>query len=436
LVLKNLAGKNHKEGIFYTPDWVVRYLVRETLQPLIDEIETGAQVQQALRAKSLERKRDNSFALAVLQLNLVDPAMGSGHFLVRATEWLAEQIVYHPTTRLMTEQIVATGQNRRSREDILRDGRIPVPPGFSQEQAEIAYWHRRVVEACIYGVDLNPLAVELAKLSLWLTCIAADEPLNFLDHHLRVGNSLLWARPDELQHLPTASAEDRGQTPFNLGPRLTRTLRAVIAENHRIETTASTEMERVKAKESRWKAVRAQLDPFLEVANLWIAALAGLPVTDLDYRTLALLAIAPDQLTPEDRRKAQQLRATLASDLAAKQAEAANLLGEHIDFERGEIHLFRQKTRTAFVVPIYPQVRPLLERLRDRGQIKVGHQVFKVLDPKRALETACKRLGFPHFSPHISLLSPYGVMLNPQDLTDLIQQFCLGIWNDPLKSPN
>ena len=45
----------------------------------------------------------------------------------------------------------------------------------------MAYWRRRVVEACIYGVDLNPLAVELTKLSLWLTCIAADEPLNFID---------------------------------------------------------------------------------------------------------------------------------------------------------------------------------------------------------------------------------------------------------------
>jgi integrase len=81
------------------------------------------------------------------------------------------------------------------------------------------------------------------------------------------------------------------------------------------------------------------------------------------------------------------------------QAEAANLRGEHIDFERGEIHLFRQKTRTAFVVPMYPQVRPLLERLRDRGQVKVGQPVFRVLDPKKALETACKRLTVPHFSP-------------------------------------
>jgi hypothetical protein len=122
--------------------------------------------------------------------------MGSGHFIVRATEWLADRIMRHPTTRPMTEQVVAQGQRRATREQILARGRIPVPPGVPQERAEVSYWRRRVVEACIYGVDINPMAVELAKLSLWLTCIAVDEPLNFLDHHLRHGNALLSVSPD------------------------------------------------------------------------------------------------------------------------------------------------------------------------------------------------------------------------------------------------
>lgn len=164
LELRNANGENHRHGIFYTPDWVVRYFIRETLQPLLNKIEATPEVQAALAAKSQEKTWDNSFALGVLQLNLVDPAMGSGHFLVRATEWLAEQIVYHPTTRTMTEKIVASADVVRTRQDILKAGKIPVAPGVSQEQAEIAYWRRRVVEACVYGVDVNPLAVELAKL--------------------------------------------------------------------------------------------------------------------------------------------------------------------------------------------------------------------------------------------------------------------------------
>jgi hypothetical protein len=321
LELRNRNGENHRHGIFYTPDWVVRYLLQETTQPLLDEIEARPAVQTARLSKSDEKRRDNSFALAVLRLNLVDPAMGSGHFLVRATEWLAEQIVYHPTTRIMTEQIVHSGSNRRTKDEILAAGRVPVPPGVSQEQAEIAYWRRRVVEACIYGVDVNPLAVELAKLSLWLTCIAVDEPLSFLDHHLRHGNSLLSAAPEVLSHGPFVTDEERRQiTDVDIGNRLPAALQTVIAENVDIEQTASTEMELVKAKEKRWKSVRDQFRPFLNCADLWLAALDGLPLSEHDYRLLVLSEIAPHELDNAEKATAKKLRNSLAADLAAKQA--------------------------------------------------------------------------------------------------------------------
>lgn len=320
LQLKDENGQNHRHGIFYTPDWVVEYLVRETLQPLIDEIEKSDDVAEAKKARSEEKRRDNSFALAILRLNIVDPAMGSGHFLVRATEWLAEQILYHPTTRLMTEQIGGQGERRRSREDIVKAGRIPVPTGVSQEQAEIAYWRRRVVEACIYGVDINPLAVELAKLALWLTCIAVDEPLNFLDHHLRCGNSLLAVRPDELKRAPYSAASEEQKTTFDVGESLVTALRDVIAQNVDIEITASTEMEIVKAKEERWKTVRQKIAPFLSVGNLWLAALDGLPINDVDYRLVALLQIAPDQLSKEEKTRSRKLLDSLEADLGKKSA--------------------------------------------------------------------------------------------------------------------
>jgi hypothetical protein len=103
LELVNERGLNQRQGTFYTPDWVVVYLIRETLEPLLDQIESGSEVQAALNARSTDKRRDNSFALSVLRLNLVDPAMGSGHFLVRATEFLAQKIVGHTTTRTMTE---------------------------------------------------------------------------------------------------------------------------------------------------------------------------------------------------------------------------------------------------------------------------------------------------------------------------------------------
>jgi len=317
LVLKNEKGQNHRQGIFYTPDWVVEFLVRETVQPLIAEIESLPAVQAALKGKSDEKRRDNSFAHAVLQLNIVDPAMGSGHFLVRATEWLAQRIFEHPTTRRMTEQIVTAGKNRRTRSQIHNDGLVPVSPGLSQEKAEIAYWRRRVVEACIYGVDLNPLAVELTKLSLWLTCIAADEPLNFLDHHLRCGNSLLHVHVDELHQPPLSAKAGIKTTPFDITSYLTKALKAVISTNMNIEGTASTEMEVIKKKEMRWKAVRSKLDPFISAGNLWLASLNGLGLTDLDYQLVVRAMVSRDDLDEEERAHARRIHHLLDEDLTA-----------------------------------------------------------------------------------------------------------------------
>lgn len=263
-------------GTVYTPDWVVRFLVEKTLKPLIDEISRHHGVQDAIR----RGKKDNSFALRVLKLNVLDKAMGSGHFVVRATEWLADQIVYHPTTKFQVET---------------------VPPGISQEQTEVAYWRRRVVEACIYGVDSNALAVELSKLSLWLTCIAVNEPLNFLDHHLRTANSLIGAKLDELSVLPVH--QDANQIPFSFGRILTDAVSDAIKEIEAIEEEASTEVDIVKKKEERWRdKVLERLEPFKRVANLWTATATGLELNESEYVALASAFIEP----PKSRSKEAQ----------------------------------------------------------------------------------------------------------------------------------
>ena len=80
-------------------------------------------------------------------------------------------------------------------------------------------------------------------------------------------------------------------------------------------------------------------------------------------------------------------------------AECANLKGEHIDFDAKQITLYRSKTDTGYTIPIFPQLLPLLEKLKASAGIQVGQPVFRVRDPKKALTTACRRLKFPHFSP-------------------------------------
>jgi hypothetical protein len=276
-------GALQETGTFYTPDWVVRFLVDKTLQPLIDRVEAHESVAYAKQAG----KKDNSFAHELLKLNILDPAMGSGHFLVRATEWLADHIVYHQTTEFQVKE---------------------VSPGLSQEQAEVSYWRRRVVEACIYGVDMNPLAVELTKLSLWLTCIASEEPLNFLDHHLRPGNSLMGATIGELSSLPPErllDIEEQQQATLSLGSDFARAIPEAIREIQAIESESSDSIEIVKDKERRWnQQVVLKLKPFRDVADLWVASAAGLPVTQLQYCQLGELILSKEPKARRELKKA------------------------------------------------------------------------------------------------------------------------------------
>ena len=274
---RNERGALQVSGTYYTPDWVVRFLVEKTLKPLVDEISKSSDVQTG--------KKDNTFANRLLDLNILDNAMGSGHFLVRATEWLADQIVYHPTTKFQIET---------------------VPLGISQEQAEISYWRRRVVEACIYGVDFNPLAVELTKLSLWLTCIAVNEPLNFLDHHLRRGNSLIGARVLELTALPIH--QEQQQIGLAFGTSLTDAIAGAIKEIEVIEQEESSEIDIVKKKEERWRdKILKRLQPFQNIADLWTSASTGLELNESEYVALASGFIKPTSGKSVEGKKFEEL---------------------------------------------------------------------------------------------------------------------------------
>ena len=164
--LVNDKGERKATGSYYTPDYIVKFIVEQTIGPVLWEAVSG-------------KTTDAQIVRAVLNVNVLDPAMGSGHFLVEATEYIARFLVDYGI----------------------------LPEGKTAEEADLAFWKRRVVQSCVYGVDLNPLAVELAKLSLWLTTVAKDRPLSFLDHHLRPGNSLVDARLSTLQQHSTATAK-------------------------------------------------------------------------------------------------------------------------------------------------------------------------------------------------------------------------------------
>ena len=144
------SDERRRSGSHYTPRVLTAPIVEETLKPILERLDGG----------SVPRAAD------LLELKICDPAMGSGAFLVE-------------TCRYMAERLVESWKVHGNRPEI--------PAG----EDELVFARRVVAQKCLYGVDRNPMAVDLAKMSLWLATLAKDEPLTFVDHALRDGDSLV-----------------------------------------------------------------------------------------------------------------------------------------------------------------------------------------------------------------------------------------------------
>ena len=194
-----LGADRRESGTHYTPKILTEKIVAETLTPVAYRGPAEGKVPEEWELKSAEE---------LLDLKVCDPAMGSGAFLVQACRWLSDRLVEAwSATEGNGKQIDSEG---RIVEDVTAGGFDPL----SQDVEERAIVARRLVaERCLYGVDKNPLAVELAKLSLWLTTMSKGRPFGFLDHNLRSGDSLLGIHDirqlTELSMTPTGSTQLR-----------------------------------------------------------------------------------------------------------------------------------------------------------------------------------------------------------------------------------
>src|SRR6266496_1600072 len=215
--LENDRRERKATGSYYTPDYIVKYIVEHTVGPVL------AQKIEALRPifreaeKTLKVERDKVKALgrkdisaenetykkyretlneAFFDLKVLDPAMGSGHFLVEAVDYITDQLAKILTAFKWNPIIHELAQTRHEiQEEMERQG---VTIDMSK-LTDLNLLKRRVLKSCIYGVDLNPMAVELAKVSLWLDCFTLGAPLSFLDHHMKCGNSLIGGHIQEVQ---------------------------------------------------------------------------------------------------------------------------------------------------------------------------------------------------------------------------------------------
>ncbi len=151
-------------GSYYTPQYIVDHIVQNSVGSLIDSIITNTPNKEEIIEK-------------ILSLNILDPAMGSGHFLIGTVNYIAKRIC-----EIEDEEITDKHLNERKRD---------------------------VVRRCVYGVDVNPLAVDLAMVSLWLETLSSDRPLSFLSAHLKCGNSLVGAKMEILFDKQTTLMESQ-----------------------------------------------------------------------------------------------------------------------------------------------------------------------------------------------------------------------------------
>ncbi|MCG2735727.1 MAG: Eco57I restriction-modification methylase domain-containing protein [Candidatus Methanoperedenaceae archaeon] len=239
-------------GSYYTPDYIVNYIVTNTIGPVVDE-----------KWKEAETNK-KSFVDATLTVKVLDPAMGSGHFLVGSIEFLSEILL------LAVKKDIDHGR-------------------FSDESHLTSDWARReVVSHCIYGVDLNPMAVELAKVGLWLTTISKEKPLSFLDHRLKQGNSLIGARLSDIKYYPGAKKKDKEQTtlPSFISPLFITHLIGKIAE---LEKIKEERLEDIKRKEKVFEEFK-QLPEYRKakaLANVYTAVYFGNEVTPIQNKDSA-----------------------------------------------------------------------------------------------------------------------------------------------------
>jgi hypothetical protein len=229
--LSRTSIERKSTGSFYTPRSITEFLVRRTLAPLVEHKSAGH----------------------ILRLRIVDPAMGSGAFLVAACRYLADQC-------------------EQAR---LRDGEWSAA---DTREADRAALRRQIAEGCLFGVDLNPTAVQLARLSLWLTTLAADRPLTFLDHHLAAGNSLLGARLEDLARpVPLRRHARAGVALPLLEDQLSESVaHHILPARLQLAATPSNLLDQVKAKERLLATLAAPDGPIAKwsaAADAWSAAI-------------------------------------------------------------------------------------------------------------------------------------------------------------------
>ena len=280
------AGPGRKAtGSYYTPDVFVRHIMRETLTPYVVDDDPRS----------------------IISLKIVDPAMGSGHFLVECCRFLGEAL-YAACRRCDELATVAErgGQLLQAQQWRDRIAALPDPDrillaympsrsvegrvarGISQDKA-LAICRRMVAVNCLYGVDRNHLAVELAKLSLWLESYAEGLPLTFLDHRLIQGDSLAGPFIANLLTLPISGGPLDPLLAHGVAERLGAAIGSAMMDVRTLEASLGRDIAELTLKAQAKQRLDNTLGPLRQLAKAWTGAvrLRGRECDD-EFQALAM----------------------------------------------------------------------------------------------------------------------------------------------------
>lgn len=252
------AGTDRRSsGTHYTPRSLTEPIVQYTLEPLVYEGPAEGKPKNEWRLKS---------ATELLDLNICDMACGSGAFLVQACRYMSQRLLeaWEKAEKEMegSPRITPTG-------DVSKGG--PEEQLIPLDTEERLVYARRIIAArCLYGVDKNPLATEMAKLSLWLLTLAKDKPFEFLDHAIRCGDSLVGLHDlEQLRHYKL-KPDDNDAVLFK-GP-LDNAVGEAINMRLKLEDMPANTVEGVEAQEKLLKEAVEKIARLRCAADLLVAA--------------------------------------------------------------------------------------------------------------------------------------------------------------------
>ena len=315
----------HTSGSYYTPEELVSLIIQRSVGPMVEEklslfrakVDALASDRRPV-AERLAELETLDPAAAILSLKVCDPAMGSGHFLVSLVDWMADAVLeaQEEAAKLVSWGTYVTPLAARVaavRAKIMAEATARGWPIVESQLDDRHVVRRMVLKRVVYGVDKNPMAVELAKVALWLHSFTVGAPLSFLDHHLRAGDSVIgaWVRPT------VEALQDRGAL-FNLG-QIARVeqVAGLMAE---IEETTDNDIAEVTSSKAKFGAVEDVTEPIAALFSL-LTAERMLGVFDAAPKS------APDLRKLEGKSEKQQAKAR--ADLAAfDRAAALNLVLE------------------------------------------------------------------------------------------------------------